>query len=214
MAVRLARQLGLRLEWQILDARRTVGPSVRQIDPVHSAMGEFEAEHLRSLNYSVGIDEPYQHFQFAGRADFVAWDMASRALLHIENRTRFPDLQEVAGSFNAKRAYLAAALGERLGIRAWASQTHVMAGLWSAEVLHSVRMRPATFRALRPDTQDAFMAWWSGDAPKTGIRTLFVALDPLASSRQRPFVGLDEALVRARPRHRGYADAALRLYAA
>jgi hypothetical protein len=39
----------------------------------------------------------------------------------IENRTRFPDFGETAGAFNAKRAYLGAALAERVGISRWAS---------------------------------------------------------------------------------------------
>ena len=84
-------------------------------DPVHSLMGEFEARQFRALGVATGIDEPYQHFQFAGRADFVAWRLDPAALLHIENRTRFPDFQEMAGSFNAKRAYLGASLGEPAG---------------------------------------------------------------------------------------------------
>ena len=54
-------------------------------------MGEYEASHLRALGFKVGIDEPYQHYQFAGRADLVAWDVDARAFLHIENGTRFPD---------------------------------------------------------------------------------------------------------------------------
>ncbi len=54
-------------------------------DVVHAAMGELEARRLRQLGFEVAMDEPYQHFQFAGRADVVAWDRAKRALLHIEN---------------------------------------------------------------------------------------------------------------------------------
>src|SRR5688572_10459638 len=73
--------------------------------PVHSAMTEFEAAHFRPFGVHLGTDEPYQHYQFAGRGDLVAWDDPGGSFLHIENRTRFPDIQEIAGSFNAKRAY-------------------------------------------------------------------------------------------------------------
>ena len=113
---RLAQGLGLRIETELVDPRQRRG--ARQdlsVDPVHSAMGEFEARHFRALGLAVGIDEPYQHYQFAGRADLIAWDLDRRALLHIENRTRFPDLQQVAGSYNAKRAYLAAAIKSASG---------------------------------------------------------------------------------------------------
>jgi hypothetical protein len=44
-----------------------------------------------------------QFYQFAGRADVVAWNVEERALLHIEIRTRFPDLQEMAGSTSVSR---------------------------------------------------------------------------------------------------------------
>jgi transcriptional regulator with XRE-family HTH domain len=127
-AMRLATALGLRLDFEVTDPRRrsrTRGDL--SVDAVHSAMGELEAAHLRRPAISVGIDEPYQHYQFAGRADITAWSLEHAALLHIENRTRFPDFQEMAGAFNAKRAYLADAIGERLGVHRWLSQTHVMA---------------------------------------------------------------------------------------
>jgi hypothetical protein len=39
-------------------------------------MGEFEARHFRPIVDGVGLDEPYQHYQFAGRADFVAWRLS------------------------------------------------------------------------------------------------------------------------------------------
>lgn len=209
--VRLAAALGLRLDVTLANPRRRAVSPVRSVDPVHSAMGEFEVHRLRAPSVLVGIDEPYQHYQFAGRADVVAWDAMARALLHIENRTRFPDVQETAGSFNAKRAYLGAALAERLGFRRWASETHVIVGLWSAEVLHALRLRPETFRSLCPDPPDSFAAWWAGRPPPSGQTSSLVVMDPLATGRQRPFVGLDEALTGVRPRHRGYADVAAKL---
>jgi transcriptional regulator with XRE-family HTH domain len=209
-AVRLVTALGLRLEMELIDPRRRDRPQ-RTTDWVHSAMGEFEARRLRELGRPVGIDEPYQHYQFAGRADVVSWDLDARALLHIENRTRFPDFGEMAaGAFTAKRAYLGAALAERVGTSRWASETHVIAALWSSEVLHAIRLRPESFRSLCPDGNAAFAAWWSGQPPPRGTISTLVVLDPLAAGRQRTFVGLDEALT-VRPRHRGYADAASRL---
>ena len=115
-AARIAAALGRRAELKLVDPRkRETRPSL-SADPVHSAMGELEAAHFAGLGFRVGIDEPYQHYQFAGRADLVAWDVDARALLHIENRTRFPDFQEMAGAFNAKREYLADSLATRAGV--------------------------------------------------------------------------------------------------
>ena len=68
---RIAGALGLRLDATMIDPRR---PSAgRGGDPVHAAMGEIEAAVLRAHGFRVAIDEPYQHFQFAGRADVLAW---------------------------------------------------------------------------------------------------------------------------------------------
>ena len=209
--VRLCDALGLTLELAILDRRR-VGPSASASrDIVHAAMAELEVARLSALGLRTGVDEPYQHYQFAGRADVVAWNLDARALLHIENRTRFPDIQEAAGAWNAKRSYLPDALAKRLGLRSgWDSVAHVMVVLWSAEVLHTLRLRTSTFRALCPDPTDDFTAWWSGSPRPVCNSSALVVLDPCAVGRQRLYCGLDDAL-RTRPRHRGYADVAERL---
>lgn len=209
-ALRLATALSRRLDFELVDPRRRADQNLRQADVVHSAMGEVEGGQLRRMSFGVGVDEPYQHYQFAGRADIIAWDLGRAALLHIENRTRFPDFQDMAGAYNAKRAYLGAAIAGRLDIRRWASETHVMAALWSSEVLHALRMRSESFRSLCPDPADAFANWWRGDPPKTGVTSSLVVLDPVAEGRQRPFVGFEEAMT-VRPRHHGYADVAARV---
>lgn len=208
---RIADALGLRLEFALVDPRRRDRPSghARDEDPVHAAMGEVEARHLLGLGFDVSLDEPFQHFQFAGRADLVAWSVERRALLHIENRTRFPNLQEAYGSFNAKRAYLAATLARRLGLRGgFASETHAMVGLWSSEPLHTLRLRESSFRSVCPDPIDAFAAWWAGDPPATGRTSTLVIFDPLGVGRsaRRRFVGLDDARS-VQPRYDGYAGA-------
>jgi transcriptional regulator with XRE-family HTH domain len=211
LAAAVANALGRRAELHLVDRRRTEPRQSLSADAVHSAMGEFEARHLRRLGFQVGIDEPYQHYQFAGRADVVAWDVSVRAMVHIENRTRFPDIQEMAGAFNAKRAYLGQALATRVGIARWASETHVVAALWSAEVLHALRMRPDSFRSICPNGPDAITMWWGGRPPETGSTTsCLIVVDPFAATRQRTFIGLEEAIAGARPRYRGYADAASR----
>jgi DNA-binding XRE family transcriptional regulator len=208
---RLAVALGRQLRVGISDPRlRAVERTGLSRDVVHSAMGEFEAGRLRRTRASVGIDEPYQHFQFAGRADVVAWDPGGAALLHIENRTRFPDFEEMAGAYNAKRAYLGATIAARLGVARWASETHVIAALWSSEVLYALRLRTESFRALCPDDDGALREWWSGTWEMDGRTSALVVLDPMATARERPFIGLETAL-RTRPRYRGYADAVTRL---
>lgn len=208
MYVRLAMALGLTPRLTVM-SERGARPS-RDVDPVHAAMGEVEADHLRALGHEVLIDEPYQYFQFAGRADVVAIDRRQRSLLHLENRTRFPDIQAFAGAYNAKRAYLAAELAKRYGISgAFQSQTHVVVALWSSEVLHALRLREQTFRSVCPDSTAALQDWWSGTPPSPASPTsALVVFDPLPGQRssRRRWAGLD--LVRSiEPRYRGYADA-------
>jgi transcriptional regulator with XRE-family HTH domain len=207
----LALALDLEPRFELVDPRRRV-PALREEDPVHAAMGELMAARLAGHGFPVAIDEPYQHYQFAGRADVLAWDVASRALLHVENRTRFPNVQEAIGSYNAKRRYLPAVIADRLGLRdGFSSVTNVIAGLWSSEVIHVARLRSVTFAAVCPDEVAAFEAWWNGNPPASGPPTsAFVLLDPKpGSARHRPFAGLSDALRPAlRPRFRGYADAA------
>lgn len=207
---RLAFALGLEFDIRIGGPERAI--EVRQkSDLVHAAMGEFLTRRLERFGYNLSIDHPYQHFQFAGRADIVAWDVKSLALLHIENRTRFPELHEAAGSFQAKCRYLARVLAEQVGLPRFASQTHVMAGLWSSEVLRTIRSRPSTFRALCPDDGSRLAEWLSGRPPGGGFSRSFVLLDPLAKGRATSMVDLDTATGGARPRVRGYPEAAERL---
>jgi transcriptional regulator with XRE-family HTH domain len=208
---RLATALGLRASLDLADprVRAPTRTGHEATDLVHAAMGEVEARALAGPGRTLAIDEPYQHYQFAGRADLLTWDLEN--LLHIENRTQFPNLQEAAGSYNAKRQYLARTLAERLdlGPRGWRSVTHVMACLWSSEVLHTIRLRRASFAALCPDPPDALEAWLRGEPPAAGVSSCLVVLDPLVpfGSRRRTIAAVEEP-PRLDPRHRGYADAA------
>jgi hypothetical protein len=171
-------------------------------------MGEAQAAHLQALGLQVGMDEPYQHFQFSGRGDVVAWSLERAAMLHLENRTRFPDIQEAFGAFNGKKLYLAAELAARVGIARWRSETHVMAALWSSEAIRTVRAHTASFTAVCPDTPDAFAAWWAGEPPLTGRRSILLFFDPAEGRRsdRRRWASFGD-IEGLRPRYRDYADA-------
>ena len=201
----IAAALNLELRMDLTDPRRR-SAHLRDEDPVHAAMGEVIAARMAEHGFVVAIDEPYQHFQFAGRADVLAWDVDVRHLLHVENRTRFPNLQDVIGSYNAKRRYLPGLIARRLGVRdGFDSVTNVIAGLWSSEVIHAVRLRTATFQAVCPDPVDAFAGWWSGQPRGAGVTSAIVVLDPgPQTARHLPWAAIHPA---TRPRYRGYADA-------
>jgi transcriptional regulator with XRE-family HTH domain len=205
----IAAALGLEPEFDLVDPRRRA-KVVRREDPVHAAMGEALAQQLRMLGLEIALDDPFQHYQFAGRADLLAWSVERRALLHVENRTRFPNIQEAFGSYNVKRRYLPALAADRLGLRGgWDVVTNVMVALWSSEILHDLRLHPSSFRAVCPGLVDPFATWWRGALPPVGgVTSSMVLFDPIGGGRsdRRRFVGLDQAGT-VRGRYRGYADA-------
>jgi transcriptional regulator with XRE-family HTH domain len=199
---RVAVALDIRPELIAVDPRHRSRSGGGDEDLVHAAMAEVEAAHLGGFGFRIAIDEPYQH------ADLVAWDMDARALLHIENRTRFPNVQEALGSYASKRAYFGRVLAERLGLRGgWASETHVIAALWSSEAMHTLRVREATFRAACPDGIEPVRTWWSGRMPTgRGATSSLVLLDP--GLEVRAAFRLGELTGATRPRYRGYAETA------
>jgi transcriptional regulator with XRE-family HTH domain len=204
--VRLGAALGLRLDLSLEDPRAKA-PAGRAQDPVHAAIVEALAARYGAQGRRVGADEPFQHFQFAGRADLTAVDPGGPDLLHHEVKTAIPNVGELAGAWNVKRQYLAGALAERHAIRGgFRSVTHVLTIAWTAECLHVVRLRAATIRSLGPDGPDAFARWWDGGRPaSTGVVSTVVIFDPVERSRATSWASLDR-LATLRPRYHGYAD--------
>jgi hypothetical protein len=87
-----------------------------------------------------------------------------------------------------------------------------MVALWSAEVLHVLRLRTETFHAACPDPATDFLGWWAGNPTAAGgVTSSLVVLDPSSDALDaRRFASLDD-LPRVRPRYRGYADAVAQL---
>jgi transcriptional regulator with XRE-family HTH domain len=203
---RFGAALGLRLEVSLEDPRTKARPG-RAEDPVHAAIVEALAGRYAAQGRIVGADEPFQHFQFAGRADVTAVDPVGPDLLHHEVKTAIPDVGELAGAWNVKRQYLARALVDRHAIRGgFRSVTHVLTIAWTADCLHVLRLRGVTIRSLGPDAPDAFARWWDGARPVAiGITSTVVVFDPAERLRAPAWARLDD-LGALRPRHRGYAD--------
>jgi len=185
-----------------------VAPVIRMDaeDAVHAAMGEILARRFGIGEREVLIDEPYQHFQFAGRGDLVVVDRVRRAFVHAENKTGLPNIGEAAGSYNAKGTWLAEEVGRRRGIRRFECESHILVLLWSAEIMEVARRRTSTLRALGADGSAPFEDWWSG-VPRPGTHRGLVLFDPVdRGPTVRRWVDLETALDQ-RPRYRGYADA-------
>lgn len=203
---RLGAALGLRLDVSLEDPRVKT-PAGRAQDPVHAAIVEALVARYSAQGRRVGADEPFQHFQFAGRADVTAVDPGGPDLLHHEVKTAMPNVGELAGAWNVKRQYLAGALADRLAIRGgFRSVTHVLTIAWTAECLHVARLREATLRSLGPDGPDAFARSWDGARPAAAaVTSTVVVFDPIERSRLPAWAPIG-ALATLRPRHRDYAD--------
>ena len=203
---RLGTALGLRLEASLGDPR-TRGRSPRAEDPVHAAIVEMLASRYAIQGRTVTADDPFQHYQFAGRADLAVIDPTGPDLLHHEVKSAIPNVGELAGAWNVKRRYLARALADRLAIPGgFRSVTHVLTAAWTADCLRVLRLREATMRSLGPDDSAAFAAWWDGAPPvAAGITAAAVVFDPVERPRAPAWAPLADVRT-IRPRHRGCAD--------
>ncbi len=206
---RLGTALGLRLEASLDNGRPGARGAAlpRAEDPVHAAIVEALAARYAAQGHLVAVDEPFQHFQFAGRADVTAIEPVGPDLLHHEVKTALPNVGELAGSWNAKRQYLAASIAQRHGFRhGFRTVTHVLTITWTAECVRVLRLRHATLTSLGPDSPAAFDSWWQGGAPPApGVGSTVVILDPIARPRAPAWVDIRD-LATVRPRHAGYAD--------
>ncbi len=202
---RLGAALALPIEVSF-DDPRTRAPR-RAEDPVHAAIVEMLAARYATQDRLVVADEPFQHYQFAGRADLAVIDPAGPDLLHHEVKTAIANVGELAGAWNVKRQYLARALAERHAMPdGFRSVTHVLTIAWTAECLHVIRLREATIRSLGPDASETFEAWWRGARPGApAVISTVVVLDPVARPRAMAWAPLRDVRT-LRPRHAGYAD--------
>lgn len=203
---RLGAALGLRLEASFAD-RRVSGRPRGDEDPVHSAIVEMLASRYSAQGRQVTADEPFQHYQFAGRADLAVIDLTGPDLLHHEVKTAIPNVGELAGAWNVKRQYLARALADRRAApHGFRTVTHVLTIAWTADCLHAVRLREASIRSLGPDDSGAFEAWWRGDVPAVPrVTATVVLIDPVERPRASAWAPIAD-LPSSRPRHAGYAS--------
>jgi len=203
---RLGAALGLRLDASLEDPRTRARPP-RGEDPVHAAIVEMLASRYATQGRLVTADDPFQHYQFAGRADLAVIDPAGPDLLHHEVKTALPNVGELAGAWNVKRQYLARALVDRHATQGgFRSVTHVLTVAWTADCLRVLRLREATMRSLGPDDTAAFAAWWDGArSPAAGITAAVVVFDPVERPRAPVWARLAD-LGTIRPRYRGYVD--------
>ncbi len=204
---RLATALGLDL-FDSGDQSRGSDDTHRDQDPVHAAMGEVEAKHLRRLGYVVRMDEPYQHFRFAGRADSWpgTWGAAPSCISRTERASRTSRTRSAVTTESA-----------RTSVACWPSVSGSPKGGAARRMRSSRSGHPRSFEACACASNRSWPSVRTmsrssphgGQAnPAAGRHTTLVILDPVDFGRrdQASFIGLAD-LGRAEPRYTGYAEA-------
>ena len=96
---RIARALDIRLA---IDAWWRGGDLPRLLDSAHARIVEYVVGRLRALSWVILVEYTFNHFGERGSVDIVAWHPGRRALLLIEVKSRFSDLQEMLATFARK----------------------------------------------------------------------------------------------------------------
>jgi len=108
---RVAAALDLRVD---VVGRWRGGELDRLLASGHSALHESVAAHLRTLaGWQFASEVSFAHFAERGVIDILAWHEPSRALLVIELKTEFVDLNELIGTLDRKRRNAAQIARER-----------------------------------------------------------------------------------------------------
>ena len=70
-----------------------------------------------------------------------------------------------------------------------------------------MRAHRASFESVCPDAIDGFQAWWRGDPPAAGRRSILILFDPIEGRRRdRHHWASVAGLPGLRPRYRDYAE--------
>jgi transcriptional regulator with XRE-family HTH domain len=111
---RIARALDIRLS---IDAWWRGGNLPRLLDSVHARLAEYVVGQLRAVGWEVIVEYTFNRFGERGSVDIVAWHQGRRALLLIEVKSRFTDLQEMLATFARKLRIVPSMLAEQNGWR-------------------------------------------------------------------------------------------------
>lgn len=111
---RIAQALNVRLS---LDAWWRGGDLARLMDAGHAAIVEYVVGLLRAAGWQVIVEYTFNVFGERGSVDIVAWHAERRALLLVEVKSRFTDLQEMLATFARKLRLVPPLLAESEGWR-------------------------------------------------------------------------------------------------
>jgi transcriptional regulator with XRE-family HTH domain len=111
---RIADSLNIRLS---IDAWWRGGDLNRLLDADHATIVDYIVGRLRSARWEVLVEYGFNHYGERGSVDIVAWHPRLRALLLVEVKSRFFDLQEMLATFARKLRIVPPLLAEARGWR-------------------------------------------------------------------------------------------------
>jgi transcriptional regulator with XRE-family HTH domain len=152
---RVAKALNIRLS---LNSWWRDGDLAQLLDAGHAAIVEYTVGWLRRRGWEVLVEYGFNHYGERGSVDIVAWHPRFRALLLVEVKTRFVDLQDMLATFARKIRVVPELLVESHGWQPLAVGRLIVAPGTGAN-RRVVEAHPAIFGATYPGkTRDAH-AW-------------------------------------------------------
>ena len=160
----------------VLDLRWRGGLGDRLIDRQHALVVEAVAAELRRLGWEVLPEFTFNVYGERGSVDVLAWNVAARALLIVEVKTRLTDLQQLLMSMSRKVRLVPPLVAEERGWKR-AALGHVVVIIDSRANRSTVTRHDATFAATFPGRTVAVRSWVR--APAGDMAGLwFLALRP------------------------------------
>lgn len=169
----VAAALDMRLD---LVGRWRAGDLDRMLSSAHSALHEDVARRLGGLGgWESAPEVPFSSFGERGAIDILAWHPASRALLVIEFKTEFVDLNELLATLDRKRR-LAAEIARQRG---WLREA-TSVSVWVIVADSSTNRRRAAdhatmLRAALPLDGRAMRGWLAGPTGAVGCLSFWSA---------------------------------------
>ena len=141
----------------------------RMRDRVHAAMVEAMSRILVDAGWQITAESGFNHYGERGSADILAWHRARLAILIVETKSRFGDLQDTLAALDRKRRVLPIEFEKRFGWRPRVVGVLLVLPDLSTH-RHVAARHPTIFRASFPHRQDEVTEWLA--APGADLRGL------------------------------------------
>ncbi len=141
-----------------LEIRWNRGDAHRLLDGAHAALVERVVRTLQAADWTVAVEDSFNHFGERGAVDVAAWHADSRTLLLVEVKSAIVDIQELLGVFARKVRIVPSVLAERRGWEA-SEVGRVLVVLGTTANRAAIARHRETFATALPDDSQTFLRW-------------------------------------------------------